>query len=352
MRGRLVVWLVVLAAWTLLAAVFAVSSSLTYVLTYAPPRWGRTFLLALTEWYPWAALTPVVAWLARRLSIAHGRRRLRITALAAAGLPIAMLKVMATRVLRDLTGGNQYFQLSNLATQYLIYWGIVAIVHAVAYYRAERERELRASQAETRLAEARLQLLRMQIHPHFLFNTLNTIAELIHENPAAAERMVGGLSQLLRDTLDAGAVDRVPLSRELELLDRYVEIQRARFGDRLDVRLAIDPDVRRGLVPIFILQPLVENAIRHGLSARVRAGRIDIAAARRDDRLMLSVEDDGIGLTAGELRQGVGLGNTRARLAELYGQDHAFEVTSAGAEAGTIVRLSIPWQTDARTAGA
>src|SRR5687768_12633351 len=104
MRGRLVVWFVVLAAWTLLAAVFAVSSSLTYVLTYAPPRWGRTFLLALTEWYPWAALTPVVAWLARRLSIAHGRRRLRITALAAAGLPIAMLKVMATRVLRDLTG--------------------------------------------------------------------------------------------------------------------------------------------------------------------------------------------------------------------------------------------------------
>jgi two-component system, LytTR family, sensor kinase len=345
MSRRLVVWLVVLAAWTLLAAVFAVSSSLTYVITYRPPQWGRTFGLALTEWYPWAALTPVVVLLANRLTLARRRKLLRALALAAAGLPIAMAKVMLTTGLRAIAGSAEYYQISNLATQYLIYWAIVAIAHAAAYYRGERERELRASQAETRLAEARLQLLRMQIHPHFLFNTLNTIAELVHENPSAAERMIGSLSQLLRETLDAGTIDRVTLGRELELLERYVEIQRSRFGDRLDVRTQIDPDTRDALVPIFILQPLVENAIRHGLSARIHAGRIDIIARREGHRVAIEVRDDGIGLTAGERREGVGLGNSRARLVELYGPAQDFEVANAEG-AGTVVRLSIPWQTD------
>ena len=345
MRRRALVWLVVFGGWTLLAVVFAVSSSLTYMLTYQQPRWGRTFALALTEWYPWAALTPLVAWLARRLALTRGRRAIRALALAAAGLPFAIVKVMATRVLRDVTGSTEYFQLSNLVTQYLIYWAIIAIVHAADYYAAERERELRASRAETRLAETRLQLLRMQIHPHFLFNTLNTIAELVHENAAAAERMIGGLSQLLRETLDAGTIDRVPLSRELELLDRYIDIQRMRFGDRLDVRIRIDPAARRALVPIFILQPLVENAIRHGLAARLHAGRIDISAHRDGNQLTIAVEDDGIGLTAGELRPGVGLGNTRARLVELYGSDHRFDVANADGP-GTVVRVSIPWRTD------
>ena len=367
MRRRAVVWLVVLGAWTLLAVVFSVSSSLTYVLTYQPPQWGRTFALALSEWYPWAALTPIVVWLAGRLMTGGNAERrmlnaevasvqraafrvqrfkyaLRALTLAALGLPIAFVKVTLTRVLRDAAGDVEYFQLSSLATQYLIYWGIVAIAHVAAYYRAERERELRASRAETRLAEARLQLLRMQIHPHFLFNTLNTIAELIHEHPPAAERMIGSLAQLLRETLDAGGIDRVPLAREVELLDRYVDIQRTRFGDRLDVRVQVDPAARSGLVPIFVLQPLVENAILHGLSARVRAGRIDVTAVREGNRLAIAVQDDGVGLRGGELRPGVGLGNTRARLIELYGSDHRFEVANAEG-AGTVVRLSIPWQT-------
>ena len=143
---------------------------------------------------PWAALTPVVAMLASRLTLARGRRLRCVRTLAAAGLPIAVVKVMLTRVLREVAGGVDYFQISNITTQYLIYWAIVAVVHAAEYYRGERSRELRASQAETRLAEARLQLLRMQIHLHFLFNTLNMIAELVHENAAAAERMIGNLA--------------------------------------------------------------------------------------------------------------------------------------------------------------
>jgi LytS/YehU family sensor histidine kinase len=194
-----------------------------------------------------------------------------------------------------------------------------------------------------RLAETRLQLLKMQLHPHFLFNTLNAVSELVHENPAAADRMIAGLSHLLRETLDAGSVDLVPLSREIELLERYVEIQRARFGTRLDVSIEADPDVRAALVPIFILQPLVENAIKHGLSAHIRAGRIAVRAVREADRTIVEIVDDGPGITAGDIKDGVGLGNTRARLQEMFGSRHAFDVTNAPG-GGTLVRLSLPWQ--------
>ena len=345
-------WLVVVAGWTLLACVFAVSSSLTYVLAYQPPQWRQTFVMAFTEWYVWAAMTPLVVWLARRLMLRRRRWMARFLVLAAIGLPIAVAKVTFTRALRGLAGPAEYFQISNLTTHYLIYWGIIGITHAIETYREGRARELRAAQLEARLADARVQLLTMQLHPHFLFNTLNAIAELVHEDPDNAEKMIGGLSHLLRETLAAGMIDAVPLARELDLLDRYVAIQRARFGERLDVRVTVeDPRARDALVPILLLQPLVENSIRHGLAARVRAGRIDVRARRSGDRLVLEVEDDGAGLEGGHAREGVGLGNTRARLAEMYGTSQAFELIGL-AQGGTVARVSIPWRIDgARAAG-
>jgi two-component system LytT family sensor kinase len=343
-------WLVVLAAWTLLACVFAVSSSLTYMLAYRPPQWRQTFGMAFTEWYVWAAMTPLVVWLARRLMLRRGGWVLRAMVLAAIGLPVAVIKVTLTRALRGLAGPDEYFLISNLTTHYLIYWGIIGIVHAVENYRAGRERELRAAQLEARLAEARMQLLKMQLHPHFLFNTLNAISELVHEDPHNAEKMIGGLSHLLRETLEAGMIDAVPLARELDLLDRYTAIQRTRFGDRLDVRVSIeDPAARDALVPILILQPLVENAIRHGIAERARAGRIDVRARRHGQRLVLEVEDDGSGLPQGAAREGVGVGNTKARLAEMYGRNQEFELI--GSKSGTVARVSIPWQTDHNPAG-
>jgi len=345
MRQRWIVWLLVLAGWTALAVFFGVSSSLTYVTANRPPQWRFTFLMALTEWYAWAALTPLVAWLATRFPLRQRRMIVSLPVHAVAGFFIAIAKVMLTRILRiPLISSSGYFLISNLATHYVIYWALVGAVHALAYYRAEREGELRASQLEARLAEARLQLLKMQIHPHFLFNTLNAIAELVHEDAATAERMIASLSDLLRATLDAGATDRVPLEHELELLDRYVDIQRARFGDRLDVRVHADAGVRRALVPHLILQPLVENSIRHGLAARVKAGRIDVRAARQGDDLVLDVEDDGTGLKSeAGAREGVGLGNMRARLQELYGARHSVEIRNADA-GGALVRIVIPWQ--------
>jgi hypothetical protein len=344
MRGRLAFWLVVLTGWTVLVVVFAVSSSLTYALSYQPPRWRYTLTMAATEWYVWAAFTPVVARLARRFRISR-RQWWRALILAGAGVPAAFFKVTFTRILRGPIGADDYFQITTLVGQYLIYWAIVVITHAWLYYRESQQRALQTSQLEALLAETRLQMLRMQLQPHFLFNTLNTIAELVHERPDAAERMIAGLSHLLRETLHAGLVDRVPLRQELELLGRYVDIQRARFGDRLHVSVAAADDVNEALVPSLLLQPLVENAIQHGIGARAGPAQIDIAAVRDGDGLRITVADDGQGLRGGgPVCEGVGLGNCRARLRTLYGDGRYALAIDPRSEGGAIVLLAIPWE--------
>ena len=344
---RSLFWLAIFAGWTLLAVVFAVSSSLTYALTYQPPRWGLTFTMAATEWYVWAILTPVVAWLARRLELRRDAWIRNALVLGVIGLPMAMVKVTMTRSARSAAGLPGYFLLSNLTMHYLIYWGIIAIVHVQGYYRGERERELRASHAEARLAEARLQLLKMQLHPHFLFNTLNAVAELVHESPAAAERMITGLSRLLRETLDAGSVDLVPLSREFELTAEYLDIQRARFGERLDARVDTPETVTAAaLVPVFILQPLVENAIKHGIGAHRGTGRVWVRARRDGNNLVMTVEDDGPGFQLDAAKGGIGLRTSRERLEAVYGSRHRFEVLSPST-GGATVRVTVPFSSDA-----
>ena len=344
MSRRVALWLLVLAGWTIIAVVFGVGSSLTLAVTsYQPPQWGRSLAAALTEWYAWAALTPLIVWVSRRFRLTRTRWLARFVILAAIGLPVAFAKILLTRILRDVFGVDEYVVISNIATHYSIYWGVVAAVYALDEYQAGRERELRASQLEASLAAARLQLLTMQLQPHFLFNTLNTISELIHESPAAAERMIGGLGLLLRESLDASLKDSVALARELELLQRYVDIQQVRFGDRLAVTVTADDAVRRALVPTLLLQPLVENSIKHGIAARRQAGRIAIGAERRDDRLIIEIEDDGTGFDV-DAPSGVGLGNTRARLLALYGSHQSLQVTPS-AHGGTLVRITIPWTT-------
>jgi LytS/YehU family sensor histidine kinase len=195
------------------------------------------------------------------------------------------------------------------------------------------------------LATTRLQVLGMQLQPHFLFNTLNTIAELVHQRPAEAERMITGLSHLLRETLHAGLVDRVPLDRELRLLDHYLEIQRARFGDRLSVVIDVDDRARDALVPSLLLQPLVENAIKHGIGARAGAGRIELVARRSPDTLVIEIRDDGRGLGSGVLHEGVGLGNGRSRLDTLYGAGR-YRLDIANRDGGgAAVLIELPLQT-------
>jgi len=344
MLRRWTFWLTVFAGWTLLVVVFAVSSSLTYALNYQPPRWGYTLTMAATEWYVWAAFTPAIAWLSRRCRWSP-RRWWRVLVLAAAGVPAAVMKVTLTRVLRGVTDdGEAYFQINDLAIQYIIYWAIVLVTHVWLYYRDMQRRELRTSQLEALLAQTRLQMLSMQLQPHFLFNTLNTIAELVHQRPEAAERMIGGLSHLLRETLHAGLVDRVPLGQELALLDRYVDIQRARFGDRLRVTVAAAESTRAALVPSLLLQPLIENSIKHGIGTKAGAGHIEIAVDRAADRLLIEIRDDGRGVGSGTVREGVGLGNCRSRLQTLYGAERCDLQISNRDGGGALVRIAIPWQ--------
>ena len=221
---------------------------------------------------------------------------------------------------------------------------------AISYFRQARDRE----QLEARLERAQLQTLKLQLQPHFLFNTLNTITALIGVDPRVAERMVSGLSELLRLSLRNAGEQEVPLSRELELLEHYVDIQQIRFRDRLTVTLEVAPDAMQALVPNFILQPLVENAIRHGIGPRAAPGHVDVRAYRENGSLHLRVADDGVGERIRPYeasREGIGLGNTKARLEHLYGSAHAFSARG-GTAGGFVVDIVIPFRARAESGGA
>jgi two-component system LytT family sensor kinase len=339
---RLWVWPAIAAGWTALALFFAVSASLTYRSTGRAANWTLSLERSLVEWWLWALLTPLVVWLARRFPLDHSWRRRAVTLHLAAGVAIALVKTAAERAaLAWLTGFWIYWLASTIALQLTIYCAIVAAAHGVTYYERSRERD----QLAARLADVKLQLLSMQLQPHFLFNTLNTIAELVHDDPDAADHMIAGLSDLLRKTLDLGPTQEIPLAAELELLGRYLAIQRARFGDRLRVEIVADADARTALVPVLLLQPLVENAIQHGLAERLSSGAIAIRATRDGSRLLVTVNDDGAGPEASgaAARERVGLGNTRARLDMLYGSDHRL-VLSGGRDGGARTAIDIPFK--------
>jgi two-component system, LytTR family, sensor kinase len=340
-------WGTIWLGWTALALFFAVSASLTYRSTGRPANWTLSIERSLIEWWLWALLTPLVAWLARRFPLDRARIGRHASTHLGAGIVIAMIKTAAERAaFAWLTGVWTYLLVSTLALQFAIYCAIVAAAHSLRYYERSRERD----HLEARLAEARLQLLSMQLQPHFLFNTLNTIAELVHDDPDAADRMITGLSDLLRRTLELGPTQEIPLGAELELLEQYLDIQRARFGDRLQVTFAVGDETRRAAVPVLLLQPLVENAIRHGLGERLSAGHIDIAARRDGGRLVVTVSDDGTGPGNGSTtRERVGLGNTRARLEALYGPDQRLHLSTAPSQGGRVT-LEIPFKKAAAVA--
>jgi two-component system, LytTR family, sensor kinase len=334
-------WIGVVAGWTALAVFFAISTSLTYLSTGRAANWKLSIERSLLEWWLWALLTPLVVWLARRYSLDRPWPWRAIAVHVAAGTILAVVKSGIDRAVNAwLTGFWMYWLASSVALQLSIYGVIVAAAHGIGYYERSRERDLLAA----RLAGVRLQLLSMQLQPHFLFNTLNTIAELVHDDADVADRMIAALSDLLRQTLDLGSAQEIPLGDELRLLERYLEIQRARFGDRLQVTVAADGDARAAAVPVLLLQPLVENAIHHGLAEHVSAGRIEIGARRDGSRLAITVTDDGPGQAAGTVRnERVGLGNTRQRLDALYGADHRFDFGN-GRERGARVSIDIPFK--------
>jgi hypothetical protein len=224
-----------------------------------------------------------------------------------------------------------------------VYVVIVSVVHAFALYRRVQERDRRALELTTSLSQAKLQALRLQLQPHFLFNTLNAISTLVHTDPDRADEMIVNLSEMLRLSLAVGEQE-VPLRREIEILDRYLQIEQMRLGERLRVERAIEPTVLDARVPPLLLQTIVENAIRHGIEPRAAPGTVRVSAAKAGERLRLLIADDGIGLASSgrfSERRGVGLANTESRLAELYGADGRIELHEP-AEGGCRVEITIP----------
>jgi signal transduction histidine kinase len=297
-----------------------------------------------------ALSTPLVLRLARRYPFERHawRRALLVHLLAGTAISAAWA---AYHITLDFAFVGNYNNLKltsfprliffNLDRELLVYWIIVVISHATDYYQRYREGELRASQAQ-------LQALKMQLHPHFLFNALHSISALVHTDPEAADKMIARLGDFLRLTLETSAAQEVPLRQEIEFLNCYLEIERIRFQDRLTTRLEVEPQVLNCRVPNLILQPIVENAIRHGVAPRSAPGHIHIRAARAGSALRLEVRDNGRGLPEGAIagrcaRQpdGVGLSNTRARLQQLYGSAYRFEIANAPS-GGAVVTLEIP----------
>lgn len=232
-----------------------------------------------------------------------------------------------------------YFYRNYFHTNLLFMWALLGALHGHRIYRKFRARELEAARLEARFAEAQNQALRMQLQPHFLFNTLNSVSALIHANPDGADRMIGRLGDFLRMTLDAAPEQLVPLRKELAFIEAYLAIERVRFQERLQVRVEIPLELMAARVPSFILQPLVENALKHGLSDRSQGGTLIVRARRDSEFLVLEVQDDGEGFVAG--REGVGLSNVRARLSLLYKGAYHIDILGAPGR-GTLVVLRFP----------
>ncbi|MGH9374470.1 MAG: sensor histidine kinase, partial [Vicinamibacterales bacterium] len=232
----------------------------------------------------------------------------------------------------------------------MTYWAIVGLSHALLYYRESRSRAVRSSQLETRLVEAQLAMLQRQLHPHFLFNTLHAISALMHKDVGAADKVLIQLSDLLRITLEHLGQQEVALEAELDALAKYLQIEQTRFADRLIVRYDIQPETLETRVPSLLLQPLVENAIKHGVARKAGPGHVDISARREGDKLRLEVRDDGVGLSEDALtalQKGIGVSTTRARLRHLFGADFRFEFHRLSR--GLAVVIALPWRTAAST---
>jgi signal transduction histidine kinase len=321
---------------------------------------GILVLLNLTYWWSWAVLVPGVLWLTRQYRFERGTWR-RATAVHLVGVAVftaahVLLAESAHGVITTQLADKPFDWWMHVRDRYFLafdwemmtYWALVAFVHALDYHRESQERELAAAQLQTQLAEAQLEALQRQLHPHFLFNTLNTISALMHRDVNAADEMLVQLSDLLRLTLDRVGTQQVPLKDEIDFLWKYLEIEQTRFGDRLQVHVNVEPEVLDAPVPNLILQPLVENALRHGIGPRVGGGRVDVSARQADGNLIMAVRDNGVGLSADKLdalHSGVGLSNTRSRLENLYGNRHRFEFqTPSGG--GLLVTIVIPMGSD------
>lgn len=304
------------------------------------------------SFYLWGVLTPLALWLARRYPIEGGNWRRTVLLHVAASLLFTTVQ-LSVEALIAWFGASDESSLWAMVRHYLTehtqiglmsYWVVIGAAQFYRIHEQGRERELRAAQLEARLAAARMENLRAQLHPHFLFNTLQAAATLLHEDPRAAEDILLCLSELLRVSLEEMRTHEIPLAREIEFLEQYIGIQRRRFGTRLEFDLQIASDTLECAVPTLILQPLVENAVRHGVGKHKDADVVTVSAFRQRNQLCLRVAN--LSSSLGDVLErapsrGVGLANTRGRLEQLYGSEQALSLYNLNPR-GVCVQVSIP----------
>jgi len=320
--------------------------------------WRSLVVLNISYWYIWALFTPLIVWISQHFRFE--RRGLWLAFLV--HIPCVLLFAFAHIVtmnsvqlwLAALAGkpfafaeSVQQSMIQSFGWEMITYWAIVGLSQAVLYYRESSDRAARTAQLEARLAEAQIAALQQQLHPHFLFNTLHAISTLMHKDVEAADRTLMHLSDLLRMTLENLERQEITLNAELEFLTKYLNIEQTRFTDRLTVHFDVQTETLDVKVPTLILQPLVENAIKHGVARKSGPGRIQITARRDGDKLWMEVRDDGVGLSQEayqSIHSGIGVSSTRERLLRLFGADFRFEFHRLNP--GLAVVVSFPWRID------
>ena len=350
---RLVRYGLIWGVWTIVALFFCTQVYVMNSAERSPIRF-RDFLFQALSCYFWALATPLVLWLSKRYCIErHNWRRRAALHFGVSILLSCTLIVSHFLFYMVLVGragsitGRRIFNTTfyNLDKWMLFYWVIVGMSHAFSYYNSFRKGELKASELRTQLIQSQLEALKMQVQPHFLFNTLHSISALLSKDTDGARKMITRLGDFLRLTLENSGSMEVTLQQEIEFLNGYLEIERIRFQDRLTTEIRVDPEVLDVRVPNLILQPIVENAMRHAIG-NTTSGRVEVTAAARNGRLRIEVKDNGPGIQAEQILEarqsrGVGLANTQARLAGLYGDSARFELKN-NPGGGLVVSFEIP----------
>jgi signal transduction histidine kinase len=341
----------------LLGAVVCTAAGTLFALPeYGTNQWHNEIRIYLAQFWVWGLLTPAIVWLDRRLPYTGEALGKRLAAHILASLVFTEIYFYLFTILRALMGVEVWssLRITHLLSPavigwqiwcWLIYWVILGGIQAYQYYQRYMNSELRLERLEHSFSEARLNALRMQLDPHFLFNALNTISSHVERDPKLTRRMIEHLGDLLRMSLESKDRQEVPLAEELAFLGHYLEIQKIRFGDQLRVVMDVAPEVKYATVPSMCIQPLVENAIRHGISRRASGGTLVVRAKAVGDRLEIRVMDDGVGLPLGwtlEGSDGLGLSITRERIAGLHPNGTSSFAVRNRAEGGTVVEVSLP----------
>ena len=347
MRNRWTHWIAAILLWSTLGVLFALPG-------LSSRSWSHALLFSLAQWWSWGLITPLIFWTDARLPFKEKQLGKRILAHLLASVPLTLLYFYVVIAVYVFLGLEKWSALAHplshlnafgLLWSWVVYWVIFGVIQTFRYYEHYRASELRLERMERNFSQARLNALRMQLDPHFLFNALNTISSQVERHPRLARTMIEHLGDLLRLSLDARDKQEIPLAEELAFLDHYLAIQKIRFAENLRIEIQVAPEVKYALVPCLIVQPLVENAIRHGISRRALGGTVTVTAGRDANQVEIRVADDGVGLPLGwalETSSGMGLSVTRERIIGLHPDGNSRFSVGPRTGGGTEVEISLP----------